>query len=333
MPITTDLKILRVNQLTLKTGSDSAAIENTLDYVELSSLIEAQNAVINRLLVEAPAFGVTATGSLDYSTDLSYLLEVDWQAQSEGQSLQGNGSIQGDLTAVKLQQALNLASEQLTGQFNMQGEVKEMLITPDFDFQLSASKTSLTVNQQTFQLNDLRVDFNGQIEDYNLSLQSELSQQQLSQINLPTSQLKIKATGNSQQLTTQLAQISTPEGTIDLQAKLDWQDQFQLSSLLLFGDLNPQQLLQDWPGLIDGKIELDLVVTEQGVVIDTQNNQLQGQLKGLPFALTGSASYAADTLSAEQLQLTLGKNKVLINGQLNPQTAALEATIDRFKFD
>ncbi|WP_180236527.1 translocation/assembly module TamB domain-containing protein [Marinicella litoralis] len=324
LPLTIDLKQSTLRQLTLVSNEAS----NTFDLIELSALIEPQTATINSLNIQAADYGLSQTGTLDYSQGLAFLLDAQWYSHLDGQQLDGSGPIEGDLERIKFKQTMKVESTQLQGEFALQGQVNNLQLKPEFDLQINAADLNLMLNQQSFSFKDVAAELRGDLDDYHLVLNAEVSPNTINNLNLPASQIKLQASGNSEKIATELAQITTPEGLIDLQATIDWSKQLHIQSQLKLTQFNPQQLLQAWPGMIDGTIDLDLTLTEQGLILSTQNNSLTGQLKGQVFALTGSANYASDTFVAEQLSIELGANHVLLNGTVNEQTVAMNAVVD-----
>jgi len=327
LPLSIDVQSLLLNQLTLVENT-AEALPMKIEQIELKALLQAQSAEIKTIKVKSTEYEAVLSGSVDYGSDLSYALQTAWQIDSDGQSIQAIGPIQGDLNSIKLQQDLNLKSDVIQGHFVLAGEVFEWLNSPAFNFQLSAQDSQLVLQQQPLEFTQLQAVVDGSIDKYHVSLESQFKPYQLKAMDLPAGQIKLNISGNTQSLTTKQAQIITPEGVIDLQAEMNWNKQFELSSQLTIDDFNPQQLLQEWPGLINGQVNLKLAMTEQGMIIKTKNNALQGQLKGQPFKLSGSANYASNTFSAEQLRIDLADNYVVLNGQVNEQNVSLNAALN-----
>jgi len=328
LPLSIDIKELLVNRLTVNTDFSSKNNMNEINAIVFSALVEKQNTTIKQLSIESLEHSITTTGTIDYSKGMAFELETDWQINLESQKLQASGSISGNLNTVNLEQKLNVQSTQLQGDYLLFADVKGLQTEPEFNFLLTAPDSKLLLDNNDLKFKDLQVEFNGVIDDYQISVQSALNQDKLTAVNLPDTQIKLQASGNSQQLTTEVLEIITPEGSIDLQTKVEWQDQLIIESQINLNNFNPQQLLQDWPGLINGQINLSFKNTEKGLFITTENNSLKGQLKGQPLSITGAANYSDATLFAEQFQIELGENNILFNGQVTAQKVALEAAVN-----
>ncbi len=323
LPLTVDIKKLLVSGLKVKSEIDAEGSLHTIDTIGFSALVEAKNTTINHLNVSTVEYDLTTSGLLDYSKGLAYDLKADWKVKPENQTIEATGTVLGNLDAIKLEQTLNFKSDQLHGQFLLKGGARALMGVPNFDLQLTSMKPKLILNEQTFELKDLAIDFNGIIDDYNISIQSDLGEHEFNDSKLLDSKIELQASGNSQQLTTEVATITTSEGLIEAQAKVDWQDQLKINSQLELTDFNLRQLLQNWPGIINGQINLNLDMGKHGLLIKTHDNLLQGELKGQHFTLTGAADYSTYGLLAEDLKLILGGNSVLVNGQVTEQKTDL----------
>ncbi len=319
LPLSIDLQGLTINQLTIKSGTTTEHI----DSVVLLADIQTEQAIINDLQINAATYGLQMAGDIAYGEGLSYDLTTQWQAQLEEQQVNGQGGLQGDLNQLQISHDLLLDSELLSGQFKLNGSVTALQQTPSLAVTFASSSAVLAFNQQTINFENLEAQINGHLNAYHITLDSAVKQ-----TDLPTSQITLRAQGDSQQLSTEKFQVKTSEGAIELSVVMSWQDQFALNSQVVVKNFNPQQILNDWPGMINGQLQLAINVNEHDELsIDASNNLITGQLKGEPFKLMGAAHYSKNTLATDKLILLLGENQIIINGEVSPTAVTLTADL------
>ena len=323
MPISIDLNEFKLHGLTVhsKTGT------HHIDDIDLVAEINHKMTSINHLKVTSADHGINVIGHIEYRDGLNYSFETDWLMKLEKQVFDGQGQILGGLDEVKLNHQVNIENDQFQGHYEIQGMIHNLENNPEFNGQIAGERSNLLIGEQSLELKDTLLELSGSMQKYKLSLQTDLNSKSTDEINMPRSQLILKATGNEDQLITQTAQLTTADGSIDLSAEMNWDNQLNIKSNIQVIDFNPGQLVESWPGQLAGVINLNLELSEQGVVIKTQNNELKGQLKNQFFKVAGGVDYAANTFSSDHLNVVLGKNSVFIDGQINKDDTALTAVI------
>ncbi len=319
LPVSIDVKDLSISDVSIQ----SAAVEHQLEAVKLKASFINDEASVHHLMVAAEQASVTVNGQLNFGVKPAYQLNTEWHGKNADMAMTGQGTVTGDLQQLRLVQHIDLLEGPLLGEFELTGEVNGLLAEPQLDFALQAAQAMTVVDGENVQLNDLQTTFKGAVDAYELSVDTGVNS-----ARLPNSQLVLSATGDSTQLTTQSAQILTPEGQVALQAHLDWQDGLVLDGGLTVQAFNPAQFMTEWPGTVNGQMAFVVKQNEQGLLVNIKDNNLEGDLKGQAFKLQGAATYAAGTFEAEQLLLSLGANNININGQVTEDQVDLNLVLE-----
>ncbi len=319
LPLSIELQALAVDDLLVVT--DGVALPPV--QLELAATMHNSAAEVKLLNLLVEQARLQVTGSLDFHAGLSYDLNTHWQQQLPDQEWLMQGQFTGDLSSITTNQWLDFTAGQLTGQLQLDGSVSELTAVPTFDLKWQADELIYDSGDQAVGIEAISGQVTGGVDDYVIQLDGRLQHAQLS-----SSQLKLQGRGSRTQLNAQSLQISTPEGVIDLAAEVNWQDALQLNGQLMLDAFNPAQLLPAWSGTVNGHMDVMVQLDNQDYRIITRNNQVHGNLKNLPFDLSGGAQWVNGALQAEQLRLSLGENHLFVDGEISEQLAALTLRFD-----
>jgi len=313
LPITTVINQLNINRLTVVVSKQ----QEVVDQLNLTAVLAPQGANIKSLLFKTNDYQITTSGELSYGKALSYNLLNNWQYHNDMHLISGQGTLNGSLNEMQFKQQIDWSDELLNSQFEVDAVVKSIMQIPSIDARISSPNSQII--KQQLNLKGLIAQFSGTIDNYQLVVDTALNNAQM-----PDSQLHMKLQGNLNQFTTKEAQIVTKEGLIDVQATLIWQNQIELQSQIEFNQFNPQQILKDWPGSINGHLNADIQINDKGELsIHSVENLINGQLKGQPFVINGALSYVKESLYTDHINLMLGDNIITVDGELSEQTVNL----------
>ncbi len=318
LPLSIDLQALTVSDLVLVTGDT----EQPPIQLEMAAAMHGSEVVIKQLQLLAEQLQLQVNGQLDLQSGVAYDLTTAGQQQLPAQAWRMEGHVHGDLSAITVNQLLDFTAGQVSGQLSLDGTAAQLTAVPVMDFKWQADELLFDTGQQQLQAQAMTGQLTGGIDDYVLALDAHLQHEQL-----PSSPFKLRAQGSRSGLRTQTAQISTPAGAVDLVAEINWKTALQVAGRLQLDALNPAQLLSNWPGTVSGHMDVMAQFDDQGYRVISQNNQLQGSLKGQSFGLSGDAQWINGSLQAEQLQLTLGDNQLFIDGEVSAQQADLKLNL------
>ena len=196
--------------------------------------------------------------------------------------------LQGTLALDRLQPAFELAAE-----------------WPALDWPLRGDPQLVT--------RDGRLTVSGTIDDYRAALRAHLQAP-----DLPPAEVEIDAQGGLDHLRLQPLTLRLADGQMQADGDLSWRDRVSWRFDLRAERLNPAVLAADWPGRIDGRLQVEgQVAPAGGVAIRAQIAQLDGQLRGYPVSASGSIDWDAGRLHAQSVEVASGPNRIAVDGQVD----------------
>lgn|GEM_PF-1674267 len=332
MPLTIDINALQANEITL---SQDGELLQTIDAVKLTAQVQSDRILLQDMQVKAPEQQLQVQGETEFGQGLAYDLETQWQLTTENTDVNGQvngqGSVNGNLEKVQLNQQVDLKLPTLAGPLSVQGEVRmaaDSTGSPTVQLNVSSKQLQIATAESPLILSDLNGHVSGAIDAYQLGLTGILQPTTVADQPLPTSKLSITGHGTATAITVDQASIDSAAGTIDLSGQVDWQNQLSLSGQLNTRNFSPQAILPDWPGDVSGEVFFEVQEVEDGWRIDTSNNQLSGTLKGQAFELSGAVVYQSEAISSDNLLIKLGDNEITMNGQMTANEVDLVAAVN-----
>lgn len=319
LPLSISIRSLEVDQLQLNLPAQTQIIER----INLVAELGRQNAAIESLTVESDLANFNIEGDINYIQKLTYAFETFWQLQPKTPVISGSGAISGDLNAVSMAQRMQFDDGVVQTELQLGGDIKNLNNEPIFELDLEAPQTTVKQGEGSLIINQLAASVKGPLSAYQVKLKAALAHEQL-----PPTQVVMLANGNLDGVGTESASIITPYGQINLQSQVNWQNEVNVNSQLKIIDFNPEQLVAGWSGLINGTIDVNTKIAGENTAVTITNNNLKGQLKDLPIAITGNLQLDSENVSADGFLMMYGNNKITLNGLLNRQTADLSGAIE-----
>ncbi|MEM9243343.1 MAG: translocation/assembly module TamB domain-containing protein [Pseudomonadota bacterium] len=272
--------------------------------------IDIAQAKINHIMIEKHQINKL---SFKGTSLLSAPFTMHWQGQINSQ-LAKNAAISAAFTLHGDQQKLdiNANTDQLV--ISQWQATLQQWLSNDLSFTLKGDWKKFVLpisSSSTLTNHGGKLTANGQLDNYQLELTSELSGTQL-----PESQWSIKAQGNTQQLNFNTVTIKTLGGTLSAPGSLTWQPDLQWQFSLSGRQLNLKQYRQNWP-----QSQLNFAGTTSGTY---QNAQLQtvSQIKQISGTINKQKTSGQLKLSMRQDHIQLDHADVYIgNNHLNAQAS------------
>ncbi len=315
LPVTVDLVALKAENIAFK--NTDGAVDEFISTINLSAQVAKQSATINMLQVDTTGFGLLTSGQLQFGDGIAFNADTQWQFNSVSDTFTGKGVVTGGLSEIEFEQDITVAGDLLNGKFDASGVLGLAADEPVVSLWVNGPLATLWVAEEKLIIEQFKAEITGALSDYQVQVHGMIGHAQI-----PTSQFSFNAVGDAENLSTQNAQLMTPEGRLGIEADLSWQQGLQAKSQISFDAFNPQQLLPAWPGQIDGSLLVDLDMSDE-LIVSARKIQLKGLLKNDPLAITGSAAYANGAIETEQLNLEWANNQVALNGQLTEQAVDL----------
>ncbi|UEA16300.1 translocation/assembly module TamB [Pasteurella canis] len=196
------------------------------------------------------------------------------------------------------------------------------LIAQDFRYPFN------TAESNPLQVPQLNLDVSGDLLNYQLQLNTSVQG-----MNLPKTDLHLQAKGELQSVEIEQLHLDTLKGSADMQGKIGWRDGVQWYSDLKLSHLNLSDYVADLPTILSGGIFSTGIITDQVLLFDIPELDLQGSLSNRQLVMKGILSFGVDTnfhnpsLKAPALLLSYGNNNINVAGFIGKESE-LEVDID-----
>ncbi|WON77300.1 translocation/assembly module TamB domain-containing protein [Serratia sp. UGAL515B_01] len=322
LPLDVTIEEISGDQLHL-TGDTELAITRLL----LQASNKEQDIQVDRFEVMSPQGSLFTQGQAT--------LAGDWPMAMTANGTLNIDPLKGE--KVKLNMAGGLRSELNVG-LNLSGPVSAQL---DVQTQLAEAGLPLLLTLQSkqlkwplageaqYQINDLRLRFNGNASDYALSTRADIRGQEL-----PPAVLTLDGKGNLEQFRLERLRLAALEGNTDLTALVDWSKAISWTSQLTLSGINTAKQWPEWPARLEGKITTRGSLNGGSWQLQVPTLQLDGNVKQNKVSARGSLSgNAAGQWAIPGIDLALGRNILSVKGQLDEKNWALDATVNAPRLD
>ncbi|KEQ15624.1 hypothetical protein GZ77_03235 [Endozoicomonas montiporae] len=162
-------------------------------------------------------------------------------------------------------------------------------------------------------LPDIGISLSGTLTDYQIRLDSKDNQQ-----NPHLLIVDGDLSGSLEQLMIQPLNARWLQQTMSLNGQLGWQNGIEWSGKIKLSDVNPETLLQGYPGQLSGIVATTASMNGQQWLAEVSQLNVSGILRTFPVSLSGQIRADNDlNIKADHLDLNIGSNHLLVNGSIN----------------
>ncbi|WP_052306318.1 autotransporter assembly complex protein TamB [secondary endosymbiont of Heteropsylla cubana] len=283
----------------------------TINQLRIQGNIYDQNAELTLLNIDSSLGLISASGhiSLKGQWPVTITLKValkNLDLVDEKIKLTINGNLRDELHA----------EITLSGPLTAHVSLKAQLMKIGTPFILTCSSQSLQwplIGNAEHQLHNLKLDLAGKPQNYRFALTAAFSGK-----NLPTTNIRMHATGNTNSFELSNLNISSLLGEIDLSIAINWLHTFKWHSKILFSGINPNHQWPNWPEKIGGKITSKGIINNDRWKLAFPELELYTQTPHHMLTLKGSIQTNSDNhWKIPQLILLTETNKLIITGKLS----------------
>jgi len=135
----------------------------------------------------------------------------------------------------------------------------------------------------------------------------------------PPTRLALAGSGTDRAATLETLALEVIGGRIDGSGELTWAPVLGWNAALTLADLDPGQVLADWPGRLGGQIQSQGKMAETGLDLSASINDLGGQLRGYPVALRAEIGMRDNAFRLSTLEARSGETRLNLDGQVAEQ--------------
>jgi len=135
----------------------------------------------------------------------------------------------------------------------------------------------------------------------------------------PPTRLALAGSGTDRAATLETLALEVIGGRIDGSGELTWAPVLGWNAALTLADLDPGQVLLDWPGRLGGQIQSQGKMAETGLDLSASINDFGGQLRGYPVALRAEIGMRDNAFRLSTLEASSGETRLNLDGQVAEQ--------------
>jgi translocation and assembly module TamB len=207
--------------------------------------------------------------------------------------------------------ALKVNVAEHAAQITARGQL-DVADTPEFNLTVDWQQLQWPLQQPMVRSPKGHIAVDGKIDAYTLSMQADVAVPEQTD-----AQLLLEGQGSQEALTLSRIDITALEGTIEGKAGLSWQPELKGDADLVGQGLNPEGILQDWPGKLGFSLQAEGGMSDELPRLQLQLFSVQGQLRGYEVALDAAGSYEENLATLQRLALSSGSTKLDVSGTMS----------------
>ena len=291
-----------------------------LEKLQLALATEGDQLKISKLTLNAQPIAATAQGQLTLGKGFSFSLKSDWQVKAEQNGVwQGSTMISGDINTLAF-------DNQISSPFKviLKGSLDDLQTAPRISTRADWSKVVWPITgAPQLKSEQGAIELAGFLDDYKITLNGQLTQQYL-----PEASLSFNGKGIQNALFIEKLELKSKTGLFQINGEVSWQDSPAFDLTASGQNFNPAILLPEIPGNLTFSSHLKGKLAAKALQLDAEINKLSGQLRGNPVSANGKLLLNGDQLKVDALRINSGANKIVVNGSMGQEQAALEVSID-----
>lgn len=320
--IPVDVKVEGIEGKQLQVTGDTPV---TINKLFLQADTQDKHVTLNKFTVDAPEGEITIEGGITLDKQWPVTLDVnaairevkgleDFKDQQVALSLRG---------ALLDELALNLSlTGAVTATLDAQAQLAKAHLPLKLTLESKNVRWPLTGDVQ-YQLNDTRLRLNGQTNNYDLSLRSDIQGQEI-----PPAKLTLDAKGNEEKIELTRLRLAALQGHADITGVADWSKAISWNALLTISGINTVKQYPDIPAKLEGRIATTGSLYGGSWQLRVPEITLDGNIKNNLIKARGNAyGNNSGQWNIPQLNIILGKNNLNIAGHLGDKWA-LDADIN-----
>lgn len=133
----------------------------------------------------------------------------------------------------------------------------------------------------------------------------------------PPTRIDLHGTGTATSATLESLAVEVIGGRIEGVAELAWSPGLAWNAELSLADLDPGQVLADWPGSLGGRVQSQGSMADAGLDLTAGVSDFGGRLRGYPVALRADVAVKGESIQLRTLEASSGETRLRLDGQID----------------
>ncbi|MCX7098549.1 MAG: translocation/assembly module TamB domain-containing protein [Methylococcales bacterium] len=309
------------NFLLTKLVFKKADTEQALEKLHLKANTEDGLLKITALDLTAQPIIANLQGQVALGKGYGFAVTTQWQLDGGKNGLwQGTTKLTGDINKL-------VFDNQLAAPFKLalNGQLDDLQTSPRISSKADWQnlKWPLVNAPPQIQSKQGRVELTGGLDDFQVLLNSRLSQEYL-----PEASLSFKGKGSQTSMAIEKLALTSKTGVFQVQGKVSWKDAPDFELTASGQNFNPGIFMPEMAGNLTFSSHLKGKMAASGLQLAADINNLSGKLRGYPVAANGKLVLNGDQLQVDTLRLSSGPNKIAVHGTMGQAQAQLTVDMD-----
>ena len=329
LPIRIRLANVDLNNLHIQQGETVTQVQRISGTLTLG----AYSLRVTALDVLSEQYQLSANGRMGLRYPYAHSLNLEWayelpSDEAEPLSLSGQAEVRGDVDdlTVEHQLAAPLELHTVVQLLPYLDQKRNPSLSMIHRWREQSPPAALWPADQPVPVSSGELTVNGWLDAYRLALTTDLRAD-----TLPEVSLELNGEGDLEQFALSAARLHLLDGVVRLSGAMAWLPSISWDLALDGQGINPERLLEGWPGAVNVALATRGELGEDGAVwARVQDIQLNGELRSLPVSAAGTVDYDGSKVQAEQFSLAFGDNRVSVDGhaQLGGEQRPTELALD-----
>ncbi|MGQ7846309.1 autotransporter assembly complex protein TamB [Granulosicoccus sp. 3-233] len=316
LPIDLTVDDILIRQLRFQPPGDTPV--QVLENIHLSARTRGSELTVDTLSLDYQTYDAEVNGNVtlegDYPLDLTVTLNAADLIPDE--LPEGTGA-QAATVVMRLGNTLR----QLDIDTTVSGTVNASLsgtvqpLEPDLPASITLTSEHLgwpIQSQSQVQADDVSLGADGTLADYRLTLAATIDGEQL-----PSTELAVSGTANTERLSLPGIDIRTLGGTAKASANVSWKDLLQWDTQWTLRNINPSLQVPEISGKLNGNIQASGRVEDGNWTLKLPRANINGSLRNYPFSLDAVVSKGLDNVwLIDRVLLNNDQNRIDAKGKV-----------------
>lgn len=135
----------------------------------------------------------------------------------------------------------------------------------------------------------------------------------------PPTQIDLAGTGTATSAQLETLGIKVIGGRIDGSGDLAWSPDLSWNVAFTMADLDPGEILADWPGTLGGRLQSQGSLAETGPDLSASISDFGGQLRGYPVSMQTDVAMQGKAVTLRTLKASSGDTQLSVDGDIDEQ--------------
>ncbi|MDE9481386.1 translocation/assembly module TamB [Xenorhabdus bovienii] len=319
VPIPLDIMAENIHGSQLRLTGDTGI---TINDLRLQASNQGQQVDVKTFSVSVPEGSLSLQGTAGLSEQWPVKLAI--KGDTNLNELKGQ-KVDLTLNGTLLQQ-LNLAlhlSGPVAANLSAQTELAKAGLPVRLTLESKQLQWPLT-GEPEYRLDGVKLRLNGKASGYDLSLRSDIKGR-----DIPPALLMLDAKGNEELLRLTRLRLSALQGKAEITGIVDWSKAISWNANLILDGINTAKQWPEWPAKMNGKMAVRGSLYGGSWQLQIPEIALDGDVKQNTVKAHGKASgNAAGQWNIPQFDLTFGRNRLNVQGQLTDEKWKLDGEIN-----